>query len=171
MRIVCPCCQTDFPIEAGINDVDARVAVQRAFSLTPIGKLLLAYVQLFKPPKRAMTWAKAVKILDQLIPMIQAGQIEHKGSIWAAPHVYWEQAIEQMIDGREKLTLPLSGHGYLFKIISGYADKSEGKRETQTEARKVGGISQREREQPKSKGMPEETRQQLNQFLNKTITN
>ena len=43
MRIVCPCCQTDFPIEAGINDVDARAAVQRAFALTPIGKLLLGY--------------------------------------------------------------------------------------------------------------------------------
>ncbi|MBL8499578.1 MAG: hypothetical protein JNL77_03175 [Nitrosomonas sp.] len=171
MRIVCPCCQTDFPIEAGINDVNARAAVQRAFTLTPIGKLLLAYVQLFKPEKRAMTWGKAVKILDQLIPMIVEAKIEFKGRIWPAPQAYWEQAIEQMIDGREKLTLPLSSHGYLFKIISGYADKTEGKRESQAEARKQGGLSQRHREQPKTKAMPEETRQQLNKYLNKTITN
>lgn len=168
MRIVCPCCQTDFPIEAGINDVDARAAVQRAFSLTPIGKLLLAYVQLFKPEKRAMTWTKAVKILDQLIPMIAEGRIEFKGRVWPAPQAYWEQAFAQMIDGREKLTLPLDSHGYLFKIISGYADKAEAKVETQTEARKRGGISQRHREAPKPKGMPEEVRGQLNQFLNKS---
>lgn len=171
MRIVCPCCQTDFPLEAGINDVDARAAVQRAFTLTPIGKLLLGYVQLFKPEKCNLSWAKAVKILDQLIPMVQAGKIDYNGRTWAAPQAYWESAIEQMIDGREKLTLPLNSHGYLFKIISGYADKAEGKFEAQTEARKQGGLSQRHREPPKTKGMPEETRQQLNQFLNNKTTN
>lgn len=171
MRIVCPCCQTDFPIEAGINDVDARAAVQRAFSLTPIGKLLLAYVQLFKPEKRAMTWSKAVKILDQLIPMVVEAKIEFNGRIWPAPAPYWEQAIEQMLDTRETLRLPMKNHNYLFAIISGFADKTEGKRESQTEARKQGGISQRHREQPKTKGMPEETRQQLSKYLNKSITN
>ncbi|MBP9100501.1 MAG: hypothetical protein KBF68_03800 [Nitrosomonas sp.] len=148
--------------------MDARAAVQRAFALTPIGKLLLGYVQLFKPEKRNLPWSKAVKILDQLIPMVQAGKIEYNGRAWAAPQVYWESAIEQMIDGREKLTLPLNSHGYLFKIISGYADKAEGKQEAQTEARKAGGISQRHREQPKTKSMPEAVRGQLNQFLNKT---
>lgn len=43
--MICPCCQTDFPIEAGINDVAARNAVKRAFSLTQLGDLLLGYVQ------------------------------------------------------------------------------------------------------------------------------
>ena len=168
MRIICPCCQTDFPLEAGINDVNARAAVQRAFGLTSLGKLLLAYVQLFKPAKRAMSMDKVVKILDQLIPMIQERKIEFNGRTWPAPQPYWEQAIEQMIDGRDKLTLPLNGHGYLFKIISGYADKSEGKAEKQAEARKAGGTSQLHQEQPKTKGMPAEVRGQLNQFLNKT---
>ena len=73
-----------------------------------------------------------------------------------------------MIDGRDKLTLPLGSHSYLFKIIIGYADKAEGKAETQAEARKVGGSIQRSQEQPLTKAMPEEVRGQLNQFLNKT---
>lgn len=167
MRIICPSCQTDFPLEAGINDVDARAAVQRAFSLTPIGKMLLAYVQLFRRGNRALSMGKLIRILDQLIPMIQAGKIEYKGSTWAAPQAYWENAIQQMLDGREKLTLPLESHNYLFAIIRGYADKSEDQAEKQTEARKVGGLSQRHQEPPKTKGMPEEIRGQLNQFLSK----
>lgn len=171
MRIICPCCQTDFPIEAGINDVNARAAVQRAFSLTPVGKLLLGYVQLFKPKKRALSMDKVVKILDQLIPMIQAGKIEFKGRAWAAPQAYWESAIQQMLDTRETLRLPLDKHNYLFAIISGYAEKSEAKTEKQTEARKQGGESQRHREQPKTGTMPEAVRGQLNQFLNKTTAN
>lgn len=171
MRIICPSCQTDFPIEAGINDLNARAAVQRAFSLTPIGKALLGYVQLFKPEKRALSMDRVVKILDQIIPMVQAGKIEYNGRTWPAPQPYWQSAIEQMLDARETLRLPLKNHNYLFAIISGQADKAEGKQEAQTEARKAGGVSQRSSEPPKTKGMPEEIRGQLNQFLNKTSTN
>lgn len=170
MRIICPCCQTDFPLEAGINDVNARSAITRAFSLTPIGKLLLAYVQLFKPEKRALSMDNLVKILDQIIPMIQEGKIEHAKRTWSAPHVYWEQAIGQMIDNREKLRLPLKNHSYLFTIIAGFADKAESKAEAQTEARKAGGSIQRH-QQTLTKAMPQEIRGQLNQFLNKTTTN
>lgn len=170
-RFVCPCCYTDSPIEAGINDLNARISVQRALSLTPVGKQLLAYANLFKPEKRNLSWAKVVKILNQLVPMIVDAKIEYNGRTWAAPAPYWEQAIEQMLDTRETLRLPMKNHNYLFAIISGYADKTEGKRESQAEARKQGGLSQRHREQPKTKAMPEETRQQLSKYLNKTIVN
>lgn len=40
--MICPCCQTDFPIEAGSNEVAARNAVKRAFSLPQLWDLLLA---------------------------------------------------------------------------------------------------------------------------------
>lgn len=170
MQLICPCCQTAFPIEAGINDVDARNAIKRAFSLTPIGKLLLAYVQLFKPETRVLSIGKLTRLLDELVRMIQEGKIQYKGRTWAAPQAYWEQAIQQMIDGRDKLTLPLGSHSYLFKIISGYANKAEGNLETQTEARKIGGATRRQHaEEPKSKAMPQAVRDQLNQFVNKTV--
>lgn len=167
MRIVCPCCQTDFPIEAGVNDVNARAAIKRAFSLTPVGDLLLAYVQLFKPEKRVLSMPKLVKILDELLPMIQAGKVERNGRIYVAPHEYWRQALEEMQNKRDQLTLPLKSHGYLFTIITGYAEKVESKAEAQAEARKVGGLSQRQRDPPKTKAMPAEIRGQLDQFLNK----
>lgn len=171
MRIICPCCQTDFPLEAGINDLNARNAIRRAFSLTPVGDLLLAYVQLFKPEKRVLSMAKLTQLLDELVDMVKAGKIERNGRTWPAPQAYWQQAIEQMLDNRDQLTLPLKSHGYLFTIIAGFADKAEGKLEAQAEARKAGGISPRHQEPPKTKTMPEEIRGQLKQFLNKTITN
>lgn len=169
MKIVCPCCQADFPIEAGINDVNAREAIKTAFSVAPFGDLLLGYVQLFKPEKRVLSMSRLVALLDEIIPMIKDAKINHKGRTWPAPHAYWESAIRQMLDGREQLRLPLKNHSYLLTIISGYADKAESKVETQTEARKQGGVSQRVREPPKTNAMPEEIRGQLSQFLNKPI--
>lgn len=166
MRIIYPCCQTDFPIEAGINDVNARAAIKTAFSVTPFGDSLLAYVQLFKPGKRVLSMTRLVAILDEIIPMIRDAKIEHKGRVWPAPHPYWEQAIRQMLDGRENLKLPIKTHGYLFSIIAGYADRAEAKTEKHEEARKAGGSTKR---QPtKQSAMPQATREQLNQFLNKT---
>lgn len=171
MRITCPACYTDFPIEAGINDLNARDALVSALNLTPIGKRLLAYIRFFKPEKRALPWEKVVKILNEIVPMIQAGKIEFGGRVWPAPAPYWEQAIEQMIDTREKLRLPLKNHKYLFAIIAGSANEAEGKMETQTEARKIGGACRRQASpETKGKPMPKEVKDQLNQFLNKTIS-
>lgn len=170
MRIICPCCQADFPVEAGINDVNARAAIKTAFSVAPFGDLLLSYVQLFKPEKRVLSMTRLVSILDEIIPMIRDAKIEYKGRVWPAPHPCWESAIRQMLDSRENLKLPIKTHGYLFSIIEGCAKESEGKAEKQTEARKAGGVSQRHREAPKTSAMPEEVRDQLNQFLNKTIS-
>lgn len=166
MRIICPCCQTDFPIEAGINDVNARAAIKTAFSVTPFGDLLLAYVQLFKPEKRVLSMSRLVALLDEIIPMIKDAKINHKGRTWPAPHPYWESAIRQMLDDRENLKLPMKTHGYLFSIIAGYADKAEKKQETQTEARKAADLRHREPVKTNN-AMPVEIRGQLSQFLNK----
>lgn len=170
MRIVCPCCQTDFPIEAGVNDVNARAAIKRAFSLTPVGDLLLAYVQLFKPEKRVLSMPKLVKILDELLPMIQAGKIERNGRIWAAPMSAWKDALEKTLANRDTLKLPLTKHSYLLAIIAGCADGVEGEKEKHAEARKVGGASRRQQSQQNTRQMPQEIKDQLNKFINKTVS-
>lgn len=166
--MICPCCHADFPIEAGINDVAARNAVKRAFSLTPLGDLLLAYVQLFKPEKRVLSMTRLVKILDELLPMIQAGKIEHKGRVWPAPHDYWRMALEEMLAKRDSLTLPIKSHGYLLTIIAATADKATAKVEAEQEMRKRTGRAQQEQAEATAKGMPEEVRNQLQKIINKT---
>lgn len=168
MRMICPSCQTDFPIEAGINDVAARNAIKRAFSLTPLGDLLLAYVHLFKPEKRMLSTVRLVKILDELLPMIESGKIEHKGRVYPAPHDYWRMALEEMIAKRDTLTLPIKSHGYLLTIIASAADKMTAKAEAQHEMRKRTGRAQQEQNEAITKGMPEEIRNQLQKIINKT---
>ena len=168
MRVICPCCQTDFPIEAGINDVAGRKAAALLSGLTPYGNLFIEYINLFKPKQRALSWSRCYRILLELIPMIQEGKIEHKGRVWPAPQDYWRAALEQMIDQRDTLTLPLKSHGYLLTIIAGAADKASAKMEAQQEMRKRTGRAQQEQAEATAKGMPEEVRSQLQQILNKT---
>lgn len=171
MQLTCPCCLADFPIEAAINDVAARNAIVRAFSLTPFGDLLLGYVQLFKPAQRAVSMPRLVKLLDELMPMIQAGRIERNGRIWPAPQEYWRQAFEEMLAKREQLTLPLKSHGYLLTIISGFADKAESRTETKSEDQRAGRtqtggqVAQETRQGPQQRqAMPDAVRQQLEKF-------
>lgn len=148
----------------------ARNAVKLAFSITSFGDSLLAYVQLFKPEKHVLSMTKLTKLLEELVPMMREGKIEYKGSVWPAPQVYWEQAIRQMLDSRESLKLPIKTHGYLFSIIAGYADKAGGKTEKQNESRRASGASRRQEPQPKDAKIPKEVKEQLSQFLNKTIS-
>lgn len=136
--IVCPCCQAVFPLEAALNDVAAREAVVEAFRLTPVGDLLLAYIGLFKPPKRALAMSRTARLLKELLPMIKEAKIESHGRTWSAPQDYWRMAFTEMIEKRDRLTLPLKSHGYLFAVIEGYSNKAEAKAETQTEQRRAG---------------------------------
>lgn len=138
MNLICPCCQAVFPIEAALNDLAGRQAIVEAFRLTPFGDLLLGYIKLFTPPKRALSNLRMVKLLEELLPMIRAASIERNGRLWSAPHEYWRMALGEMIDKRDKLTLPLKSHGYLLTIIEGYSNKAEAKQEVQAEARKGG---------------------------------
>jgi hypothetical protein len=167
VQLICPRCDAEYPIEEGIKDALARKAVVSALRLTPIGELLIAYISLFKPPKRALSTVRWAKLVQELVPMVKSGKIERNGRAWPAPQAYWQQAIEQMLATRDQLTLPLKTHGYLLTIISSYADKTESKAEQHTESRKVGGISRRDQEPVRSAKMPDEIKQKLNKFLNK----
>ncbi|AKH36876.1 MULTISPECIES: hypothetical protein [Nitrosomonas] len=169
MRLICPCCQTDFPLEAAISNIALRNVVTRVLSFNPVGKLLLVYVeQLFKPPQRAISDTKMAKLMNELIPMIEAGKIEYKGRVWPAPMDAWRMALEQMIDQRDTLTLPLKNHGYLLTIIAAAANQAAKKEEGAQEMRKRTGRAQEEQNAAMTKGMPEEVRNQLQKIINKT---
>jgi len=141
MKIVCPCCAAEFPLQAAMSDVAARHAIARAFSLTPLGDVLLPYVGLFKPAKQALKMAALVRILDELIADIKAGRITRGGTIYPAPQEYWRSAIETMLASRDKLTLPLKSHGYLYEIIAGFGNRAAAAQERKNEqGRKYGVI-------------------------------
>ena len=189
MRLNCPACGSAMSLDALLASEGAREAVMTALQLpAPLGKALVQYLALFRPAQRQLSFDRVNSLLGELLPMIQSGKIERNGRLWAAPVESWRQGIEEMLAKRDKLTLPLKGHGYLLTIIVGYADKTEARAETQAEERQRSGrvaastcaISQTaaatdsgqaqasDLSGKPSRAMPDSVRQQLDKFIHKT---
>jgi len=135
--MACPACGSELTLEHLLGSADDERAFARLVALSvPLADLVLRYVNLFTPPKQRLTLRKKVRLIAQLLPDLQRGAITHKGRDWAAPHSAWAQAIEQMLSKRAagSLQLPMTGHGYLYAVLAGMADKLEGQAEAQHEA-------------------------------------
>lgn len=141
MRLTCQACGAVISLDAALGHEGAREAVQIALQLpAPIGKLLVQYVALFRPPKRQLSMDRLASLLGELLKMVDAGKVERNGRTYSAPTAYWQQAIEDMLAKRESLTLPLKSHGYLLTIIAGFADKAEAQAEQKSEDQKRHGV-------------------------------
>lgn len=139
MKTTCPACGAVASLDVLLGHEGARAAVQAALALpAPIGKLLVQYLALFRPPKRQLSFDRVASILGELQPMIEAAAIERNGRIWSAPQDYWRMGLEEMIAKRDRLTLPLKSHGYLLEIIAGFGNKAEAKAEAEDNARRGG---------------------------------
>jgi hypothetical protein len=121
-------------IEAFASDVDARRAAALAGQLpAPVGEVVFQYLGLFRPAKRALTWTRARKLIEELATAIADGCIHRRGRDWAAPPEAWRAAMLQMVETRDKLTLPLKNHNYLAEILAGDANRTEGRAERELE--------------------------------------
>ena len=102
---------------------------------SPLKDRLAQYAALAKPPKHKLGTDKSLRIITTLLPDIERGAITWKGRDWAAPLSAWAQAIDQMLAQRDagRLELPMKGHGYLYAILAGMADRFEGQAEQQRE--------------------------------------
>ena len=117
------------------HEHDQRALTRLASVSIPLGARVLQYIALFQPTKQRLTVAKKIKLLLQLLPDLERFAITHKGRDWAAPLSAWAQAIDQMLAARDagRLELPMKGHGYLYAILAGMADKHEAAQEQQRE--------------------------------------
>ena len=132
----CPVCGTELDLAVLFShEHDQRALARLAAISIPLGSRVLQYVALFTPPKQRLTAAKKIKLILQLLPDLERQAISHKGRDWAVPLAAWAQAIDQMLAARDaqRLDLPLKGHGYLFAVLAGMADKFEGQAEQQRE--------------------------------------
>lgn len=128
MRLTCQACQAETSLEAAIGrEADARAMASFIEAYVPLGALLVRYLGLFRPANRRLSLARTVALFDELLPDLQRAAITRKGRDWAAPHELWRVSIEHVLAMRDKgsLTLPLSGHGYLYEVLAGHADKAE----------------------------------------------
>ena len=125
MRLTCPCCGATYSIEVLLADKSARAAVASAFSLpASLGDRVLRYIGLFRPKTRALSWGRAERLIAEIAEMVNAAQITRDGQIYPAPVESWKAALDQMLDNRDRLILPMDGHGYLLAILVGQHQKA-----------------------------------------------
>ena len=128
----CPVCGTELDLAVLFShEGDQRAMARLAEVSIPLGARVLQYVGLFTSHKQRLTAAKKIKLILQLLPDLERQAITYKGRDWAAPLSAWAMAIDQMLAARDaqRLELPMKGHGYLYAILAGMADKHEGQAE------------------------------------------
>lgn len=134
MRLSCPACGFTGDAEAWLAEPAWRDALVAALALPgPLADRLLRYLRLFSPHSRSLSPDRAARLLRQLLEPIAAGAIERNGRTWPAPLDYWQSALDELLERRSSLTLPLKTHGYLFEIVAGIAGKAEGRAEAKRE--------------------------------------
>lgn len=125
MQIQCPCCGEQFPFEAGFADADGKQLAALFAKLEPkLGRAVLNYLRLFSPAKRGLRMTKAIRIVEELLVLVESGQVQRDArtaeSKPAQPRL-WTAGIEQMIAQRDRLSLPLDSHNYLRAVVFGIA--------------------------------------------------
>lgn len=164
-------------LEVLLGHEGAREAVMTALALpAPLGKLLVQYIALFRPAKRQLSFDRVARLLGELATMIEAGTVERSGRAWPAPQDYWRAALEDMLARRDRLTLPLTSHGYLLEILVGLSNRAEAKAETRRETeRAYAHAGQRNTAGPvrvtetaQRAPMPPETRASIDKMLRRT---
>lgn len=121
MRTRCPNCGTTLSLDALIAHDGARDALGVAFKLSgQLGNTLVRYIGLFRPETRELTMDRVGKLLNELLPDLQAQRIERNGTVFNAPPACWVWAIEQTVAARDagRLTTPLKGHGWLYQVMT-----------------------------------------------------
>lgn len=124
----CPNCGAELDLMTLFShESDQRALARLAAVSIPLGARVLQYVQLFTPARQRLTARKKIKLLLELLPELERGAVQHKGRDWAAPLPACAEAIDQMLAARDagRLELPMKGHGYLFAILAGMADRHE----------------------------------------------
>lgn len=133
MILTCPSCGATASACAWENDIAAREAMQAIIDLpTPVAKVCLGYLSLFRPNKRALTWKKAKTLILELSALIAPGHIQVQGKpARHCPPQVWAMAMAQMVDRAASLQRPLKNHNYLRQIVWQLADQADAKQEQQ----------------------------------------
>ena len=130
MKTRCPCCGASASLEVLITHDEARsLMVALAGISDELAKAALRYLGLFRPGERDLSWARAAKLLGELVPLIQAGEITRKRQSYPAPREAWIWAFNRVIEARDsgKLTPPLTSHGFLLESLTFWTpDKTAG---------------------------------------------
>ena len=130
----CPACGAELDLAVLFaHQADAQALARLVSVSVPLGARVLQYVALHTPAKQRLTAAKKIKLVLSLLPDLERQAITRAGRDWPVPLALWAQGIDQMLATRDagRLDLPLKGHGYLYAVLQGLADKAEAAQEQQ----------------------------------------
>lgn len=133
MHVTCPSCGTDFPLEAGLLDADAKRLAALFAGLEPVlGRAAIAYLRLFAPPKNRLRLTRAVRLMEQLVDLVGEGTVSADDRVSIkrpATQAMWAAGIEQMLADVKLVqgcrSSPLANHNYLRKVVFGLADSAD----------------------------------------------
>jgi hypothetical protein len=142
MRLTCPACGCVGDVEAFLVEDEAkRLAVSFAAMDPALGRAVLSYLRLFKPHSQALRLGRAVKIVSELMALVESGTVcrdERSDVRRAATPSMWAAGIEQMLASPPS-GLPLANHHYLRAVVFGIADTTEAKAEARVEEQRRAG--------------------------------
>ncbi|WP_040660969.1 hypothetical protein [Neisseria shayeganii] len=121
MKAKCLNCGASGSIELFIAHEDARALVAAVVAMSDeLTAAALRYVGLFRPAKKDLAWDRAAKLLGELVPMIQSGEITRNRQTYPAPREAWIWAFQRALEARSagKLQTPLTTHGWLLENIT-----------------------------------------------------
>ena len=136
MRVVCPVCFAIHELDAVLSDEDARNAIALLSRLPgELQRPVMLYLGCFRPPKRALSWSRFLRLLAELAEAIDAGRIRRRGRIWRVTAEQWGEALRIVVNRRDagQIELPLKSHGYLLEVARGLSDRAEAVDEREVE--------------------------------------
>ena len=133
MNLACPGCGLKFPVEAGVEDADARGALVVSLELGLPACLVVRYLALFRPRERALSHTRLRRLLEDLLDIQKAGSVRRKGREWAVPLEALSRGLETVVERGAGLDLPLRDHAYLKEVLARSADKAEADAERKLE--------------------------------------
>ena len=136
MRVVCPVCYAVHELDALLADDDARRALASLSRLPgELQRPVVLYLGCFRPAKRALSWSRFLRLLDELAEAIDAGRIRRRGRSWRVTAEQWGEALRIVVDRRDasQIELPLKSHGYLLEVARGLSDRVEAAGEREVE--------------------------------------
>lgn len=122
----CPSCGASNSLDALVNDAEAVRLLTHIFQQNEVGAAFLRYLALHRPRNRALTNERIAKLLNEILPDFEKGEIMRNGKPHPAPKAAWLWAINEAVKSRDSGTLipPLKGHGYLYEVISRFKPES-----------------------------------------------
>jgi hypothetical protein len=112
MRLRCPVCHAEAALEAWAEDEAARELMALLSTLdATLGRPLVAYLGLFRSGSRALSWERALRLAREALAL-DADPLRLGAAL--------SQTVEQLRAKRDGGDIrPLSGHGYLKKVLEG----------------------------------------------------